>query len=66
VEAAAEALACAAAKVGVVIKATEAAAAISPLKATSASPFVPESDCLDFENFLIERRLRVYPEMASA
>ena len=51
VEAAAEALACAAAIVGAVIKATEAAAAISPLKATSASPFVPESDCLDFETF---------------
>jgi hypothetical protein len=45
VEAAAEG--CAAAMVGAVIKATEAAAAISPLKATSASPFVLESDRLD-------------------
>ena len=40
--------ACADARVGAVIKATDAAAAISPLKATSASPFAVESDRLDF------------------
>jgi hypothetical protein len=42
---------CANAMVGAVIKATEVAAAISPLKATSASPFAVESDRLDLDPY---------------
>jgi hypothetical protein len=55
---------CAAAIVGVAIKATDAVAAIIPLKPTSASPFVLESDLLDFEPYLIEASLAVYPEIS--
>ena len=57
---------CAAAIVGVAIKATDAVAAIIPLKPTSASPFVLESDLLDFEPYLIEASLAVYPEMSTS
>jgi hypothetical protein len=39
---------CATAMVGAAIIATDVAAAIIPLKPTSASPFVLESDLLDF------------------
>jgi hypothetical protein len=49
--------------VGVAMSATEAAAVISPLKPTSASPFVLEPDLLDFEPYLIHRSGTVYPEM---
>ena len=57
----ADAVVCAAAMVGVAINATEAVAAISPLKPTSASPFVLEPDLLDFGLYLIGRSEAVYP-----
>jgi hypothetical protein len=47
------------------MRATEAVAAIIPLKITSASPFVLESDLLDFGPYLIGRFRAVYPEMAA-
>jgi hypothetical protein len=47
----------------VAINATDAVAATNPLKPTSASPFVLESDLLDFEPYLVEAALAVYPEM---
>jgi hypothetical protein len=52
--------------VGAAINATEAVAAKIPLKPTSASPFVLESDLLDFSPSLVEAMLRVYPEMGTA
>jgi len=55
---------CAEAIVGVAISATDAVAAINPLKPTSASPFVLESDLLDFDPYLVEASLAVYPEMS--
>jgi hypothetical protein len=58
-------VACAAAIVGAVINATEAVAAISPLKPTSASPFVLEPDLLDFGFFLIGGSRAVYPGIAT-
>ncbi|HEX8124990.1 MAG TPA: hypothetical protein VF548_05350, partial [Allosphingosinicella sp.] len=58
---AAEALACAAAIVGAVINATEAVAAISPLKRTSASPFELKLIFLIFGLYLIAASEAVYP-----